>query len=241
MGNIRRQALHGEITVRKHHHMEYVELKIRPGDRWFHEFDELVADEPDLCHGPIHHINLLSDDTMVVLYEIYGPKERVDALHDEHDHPAETAHLGDDTLVYTHHEPSDVAYDLLTVANEHSVVVDTPIEFSDDDEVQVRLIGSAQSLQSAFGAAPEDAQVTVEKTGEYRPGTERLFTDLTDRQRETLLTALEMGYYDNPRRATYSDIAGELDCTATTVGEHLRKIEGYVLREIAPRHWGRTR
>jgi predicted DNA binding protein len=221
--------------------MEYVELKIRPGDRWFHEFDELIAADPKLSHGPIHHVNLLSDDTMVVLYEIYGPKERVEELHGKHNHVAESAHLGDDTLVYSHHEPSDVAHDLLSVANEHSVVVDTPIKFSDDDELQVRLIGTSKALQAAFGSAPDDAQVTVEKTGEYRPGTERLFTDLTDRQRETLLTALETGYYDNPRRSTYSDIASELDCTATTVGEHLRKIEGYVLREIAPRHWDRSR
>jgi predicted DNA binding protein len=85
-----------------------------------------------------------------------------------------------------------------------------------------------------FEVAPENTQVTVEKTGDYQPKTERLFTDLTARQQEVLIAALKAGYYDDPRDATYEDVAGMVGCSATTVGEHLRKIERRIIREVAP-------
>ena len=218
--------------------MRYVDLKIRPDGRWFHPVDEHIAADPKLRHGPIHHINLLDDESAVLLYEIDGPKERVDELYAEYggNDSVETTAAGSDTLVYTRIDPSPVVVELLGVTNRYSIVVDMPMEFTDDDELRVTLVGEASALQEAFVSAPPDAQVTVEKTGQYRPGTERLFADLTDRQRETLLLALELGYYDEPRQVTYRDIANELDCTSTTVGEHLRKVEGYVLRQIAPQN-----
>ncbi|MFQ3320750.1 MAG: putative DNA binding protein, partial [Natronomonas sp.] len=60
------------------------------------------------------------------------------------------------------------------------------------------------------------------------------FGELTARQKEVLLAALEAGYYDESRQATYDDIASVVDCSATTVGEHLRKIEGRLVRGIVP-------
>ncbi|WP_444542726.1 helix-turn-helix domain-containing protein [Halomicrobium urmianum] len=37
-----------------------------------------------------------------------------------------------------------------------------------------------------------------------------------------------MGYYRNPREATHEDVAERVGTTASTVGEHLRKIESRV-------------
>lgn len=216
--------------------MQYVSFKIRPGDRWFHPIDERIAADAELRHGPIHNIDLLADGSVVVLYEVYGDCDRVAELLAEQGEAetAETVPIGDDTLVYTHGQPSDDVRTLLETANRHRILIDTPITFTGDDEVEVTIVGDAAAIQETFADAPSSVQLTVEKTGEYRPGRERMFTDLTDRQQEILLTALEMGYYEDPRRTTYSEIADRLHCTATTVGEHLRKIERQVLFEIAP-------
>lgn len=45
---------------------------------------------------------------------------------------------------------------------------------------------------------------------------------------------LEPGYYEEPRETTYEEVAERVGCTATTVGEHLRKVEATVLREVVP-------
>ncbi|WP_394296308.1 helix-turn-helix domain-containing protein [Natrinema versiforme] len=53
---------------------------------------------------------------------------------------------------------------------------------------------------------------------------------LTERQRDTVKTALELGYYDIPKRATQEDIAAELNCAPSTAAEHLQKAESQILR-----------
>lgn len=216
--------------------MQYVSFKVRPDDRWFHPVDEKIADEPGMRHGPIHNLDLLNDGSMVILYEVYGDQERVKELLETHGdaHFTDTTPMGDDTLVFTHGEPSEGVKALLETASNQRILIDLPITFSDDDELEVTVIGDSKAIQETFAATPTDMQVTVEKTGQYRPGRQRVFTELTDRQQEILLTALAMGYYEDPRQTTYGEIAEEVGCTATTVGEHLRKIERYVLMEVTP-------
>lgn len=48
---------------------------------------------------------------------------------------------------------------------------------------------------------------------------------LTDRQREVLSTAHEMGYYERPRRNTGEAVAAALEISPTTFQEHLRVAE----------------
>ncbi|WP_255190928.1 helix-turn-helix domain-containing protein [Natronobeatus ordinarius] len=55
---------------------------------------------------------------------------------------------------------------------------------------------------------------------------------LTERQREVLQAALEVNYYETPRRATAADVADHLGCTASTASEHLREAEARVIREL---------
>ncbi|MFT4884168.1 MAG: putative DNA binding protein [Natronomonas sp.] len=217
--------------------MRYVELQIRPeGRRWFHPVDEHVANDPNLRHGPIHNFNLLDDGTVVLLYEIYGPKDRIDELLEEHGTglKRDTTKVSENTLVWAHLDPSEVVGDLLELTDHYSIVVDTPIHFTDDHKLELVLVGEPAVIREMFEDAPDTAQVTVEKTGDYQPKTERLFTNLTARQQEVLIAALKAGYYDDPRNATYDDIADAVGCSATTVGEHLRKIERRIIREIAP-------
>lgn len=55
---------------------------------------------------------------------------------------------------------------------------------------------------------------------------------LTDRQREVLETAHEMGYFDYPKGANASEVAAELDVAHSTFSEHLAAAQGKLLTEL---------
>ena len=61
-----------------------------------------------------------------------------------------------------------------------------------------------------------------------------MFSELTDKQVGTLLSALEYGYYQIPKKMTAEEIAGKHKVPRTTFEEHLRKAESKVLRAMAP-------
>ena len=55
---------------------------------------------------------------------------------------------------------------------------------------------------------------------------------LTDRQREVLATAYDMGYFERPRRANGSDVARELGIDPSTFSEHLAAAESKILDDF---------
>jgi len=81
---------------------------------------------------------------------------------------------------------------------------------------------------------PDDIGLNLEPISDYAPEEERLFSMLTERQRETPRAALEVGYYRVPREATHQEVADRLDRSGGTVGERLRKMEAQVMAAIAP-------
>ena len=61
-----------------------------------------------------------------------------------------------------------------------------------------------------------------------------IFSELTGKQVNSLLAALESGYYQIPKKMTAEEIAMKSRVPRTTFEEHLRKAESKVLRAIAP-------
>jgi hypothetical protein len=61
-----------------------------------------------------------------------------------------------------------------------------------------------------------------------------LFSELTDKQIEALLTAYTNGYYQMPRRADIQTISERTDLVRTTFQEHLRKAENKLIAAIVP-------
>ncbi|QLH77764.1 helix-turn-helix domain-containing protein [Halosimplex rubrum] len=56
--------------------------------------------------------------------------------------------------------------------------------------------------------------------------------ELTDRQREVLETAFEMGYFETPKRANAGEVAEELDVALSTACEHLATAQRTVLSMV---------
>jgi predicted DNA binding protein len=55
---------------------------------------------------------------------------------------------------------------------------------------------------------------------------------LTDRQREVLETAYEMGYFDHPKGANAAEVAAALDISSATLRGHLAAAQSKLLDEI---------
>lgn len=102
---------------------------------------------------------------------------------------------------------------------------------SSADGVDARLRFPDRKSLSAFQPRVEARGVDVTLRGVYSdteaaPGDEY---GLSAKQREALLTAAELGYYDVPRRASLADVADELGISPQAVSERLRRgVETFV-------------
>ena len=78
---------------------------------------------------------------------------------------------------------------------------------------------------SEFTTHCEDAQVRVEATRVYNPTNPSVgpWYGLTEPQREAILLAVQMGYYDIPRGCTTKELANELGISDQAVTERLRR------------------
>ncbi|MEF8807948.1 helix-turn-helix domain-containing protein [Natronomonas sp.] len=215
--------------------MRYVKVSLIPTEGDIDPVGEEIQQEPSLTREAILHINRLNDGTVVLLTQLRGNR---DAIHDIlENHRAVISYnvssLRDGLQAYIHAEPTHMAAGLLGLTQEHEFVLDTPIEYGPEGGFRVALIGQEETVRRAIEDVPEGIRVELEQLSDYDPELRELSSLLTDRQREILNTAADLGYYEVPRRATHQDIADELDLSTTTVGEHLRKIEARMLSEIA--------
>ena len=55
---------------------------------------------------------------------------------------------------------------------------------------------------------------------------------ITDKQREALELAVELGYYDDPRRADLQDLADRLGISRSAVSQRLNAAESKVVRSL---------
>lgn len=86
---------------------------------------------------------------------------------------------------------------------------------------------------SAFNADCERAGITLDLQRLYHPDEPELETSgLTPAQRETLLAALEGGFFDIPRRITTEELAEEFGISDQAVNERLRRGHTTILTSL---------
>jgi len=112
------------------------------------------------------------------------------------------------------------------------VVVVPPVEFTESGRVTFSVFGPSGDVQAAVDGLDDSLGVTVTAvTGlEGTPGV--VESPLSDRQRDAVETALELGYYEIPREASHEDVAAAVGCAPSTAAEHLRKAEAKLLRSM---------
>lgn len=132
--------------------------------------------------------------------------------------------------VYVRDSTTDPLQEMFGPISSGGLVVVPPIEYETDGTVAFSIFGPDDELQNAVKNISVPVDVTIEAVGGLARTRAAVEARLTERQRDAVETAVELGYYDIPRRATQEDIAAELDCAPSTAAEHLRKAESRVLR-----------
>ena len=215
--------------------MRYVKVFMSPEDGDLHPAAENLADNPKVTRQAIQHLNLLNDGTAVTLSRLRGDRAELERILSETEDIIrwDVSEAGDDLQAYIHFVPNATTLALMELTREHELVLDTPIEYNSDGSIRVSVIGQDDVVQKGIDHVPDNVRLELEQLSDYDPELRELSSLLTERQREILDAAVEVGYYQVPRKATHEDIAALVGISTTTVGEHLRKIEARLLSEIA--------
>jgi hypothetical protein len=215
--------------------MRYFDLELSPAEGGLHPVDRELAVLPGVTRAAVRHVDAFDDGTGVFLYRLGGDRAAATALAEESEAVLSHDLVGVDSdrfHLYLHVPPGEPAGTLMALCHEYGLMIDTPIESSSRGDAQVTVVGRHERLRAALEDAPESVGVSVEEIGEYTPAESEVLSLLTGRQRDVFETAVEMGYYEIPRRVNQRDLAAELDLAPSTVDEHLRKAESRMLLAV---------
>lgn len=214
--------------------MRTATVRITPPMDGIHPAAQEVVAHPDLESETIDHVTALEDGTGVLLGQIRGDADLVDEIFASTDGILDYHLTVAESTVYAHVHfvPTETADALLDLQRAHELVVRTPIRWLTDGCLEVSAVGDDRTLQEAIDELPDSVDVELVEIGEYDPATDRPEALLTDRQLEVLDAAIGVGYYEEPRKGTQADVADAVGLAPATVGEHLRRIEGKVLRAL---------
>lgn len=132
--------------------------------------------------------------------------------------------------VYIRDRTTDSLRELFGPLAAGGLVIVPPITYTPDGDVLLSIFGPDEELQTALDELSGAVDVTIEQVGGLTSTVAAVEGRLTERQRDAVTTAIELGYYDVPRTTTHEAVAAELDCSPSTAAEHLRKAEARVLR-----------
>lgn len=111
------------------------------------------------------------------------------------------------------------------------LVVRRPLVYR-DGRIHGHVVGDSGALQAVLDEAPDAMDVTLEEVGRFPSARANPASDLSDRQWEALETAVDLGYYNQPRATTHEEIAAELGCAPNTASEHLQKAEAKLINAV---------
>jgi hypothetical protein len=220
--------------------MKYATIIYRHPEGWPQSLGRAFAEHDVVTPVALHSSRLLDDGTAVMLYELEGDLATIREIltHNGLTTDYRVTQYRDCIIAYIHYNPTTTVKRLLRIPTTYGLVVDSPMMFHEDGGLEITLIGFKGDIREALAETPDILTTTVERVGSYEPGAQGLFAKLSERQREVLQTAHELGYYQQPRRATHQEVASELDCTAANVGDILRRIENTLVNEIVRSAFG---
>lgn len=102
-----------------------------------------------------------------------------------------------------------------------------------DEKVKFSFLGSEQQIKDfmeGIDAIGIRYRIVLLTDANFSPTSP--LNQLTEKQREVLITAYKLGYYEIPRKITSEALANKLGLVDSTVAEHLRKAEQRLMMQI---------
>jgi predicted DNA binding protein len=211
--------------------MKAAELRFSPEGGAFPGVDAALASLSGVAREELLNLEWLTDGTYAMLYRLSasdGAAIRATLADHAEVHQYDVVAAGDSYYAFVQASERETLSELLAIAEDNALLLDLPVTFTADG-VTVTVAGSAADLQAAFADVTEKMAVSVEWTGSYEPGDDGVLRRLTDRQRDAISAAHDLGFYETPRAASYEEIADELDCAPTTANELLRRAEAAIV------------
>lgn len=207
-------------------------------DDAIHPVDRVLAERTDVVRESLLYLDAFVDGTGVLVYRMVGDPTALDevlaARSDVRCH--EIVGDADGTFgLYLHVGPGEPAGSLVELVARHRLLVDAPLVFGANGGLRVTIIGPHSGVRAAVEQLPPDVEYTVERVVSFADDSSGVLTGLTDRQLEVMRAAVDVGYYDVPKRGDREDIAAALGLSPSTVGRHLQKAERHIITRLLER------
>jgi hypothetical protein len=113
------------------------------------------------------------------------------------------------------------------------LLVARPPDFVDVDRMKVDMVGRDTDVKKILQNANRLSNTyKILGLNSIEKNEESLLSQLSSKQRQALLTAFALGYYDIPRKITSEELSRHLNADKSTVVEHLRKAEKKLIDRI---------
>lgn len=216
--------------------MKHIRVTVRPDLDHAPGFVAYLLESPDVTEARAVDWNRADPVTTTHLYAIDGDAIGFrDAATDTPGVESVTLSAVDETRSYALLDVRDDAVPMFGVVEEAlaraGLVVRRPLVYR-DGRIHGHVVGDAGALQAVLDGAPDAMDITIDEVGRFPSARANPASDLSDRQWEALETAVELGYYDQPRATTHQEIASELGCAPNTASEHLQKAEAKLINAV---------
>ncbi|MBX0325855.1 helix-turn-helix domain-containing protein [Halomicroarcula sp. F13] len=216
--------------------MKHLQVTVHVDEDRTPEFFELLADSPAIAEARLVDWSITAGDQSTLLYTVDGDPTAIaeraaDTAGIESVELSETTQGQTYVMVVMRPLETPLFAAIYRASSQPGILVRKPIVYR-DRTMSARVVGDATALQRALEAAPDGVDVQIDEIGRIESHTDDPVARLSDRQREAIDAALELGYYSQPRGATHEDVAAELDCAAPTASEHLQKAEATIVRTV---------
>lgn len=137
---------------------------------------------------------------------------------------------GKHLVIFYGKAPNDIWRKLMS-RMEADVVWTTPA-FYKDGKMVLSCIGDEKELKKAIRGMELAGKVSNISYSKAIYQEHNVLSVLTDKQKDILIEAKRVGYYDYPRRVNAEDLAEKMGIAKATVVEHLRKAEGRLMSAL---------
>ena len=115
-----------------------------------------------------------------------------------------------------------------------NVILSHPPEFLDKDKMKIEVVGKEMEIQKflRYSATLKNLPSKLLGLTSLQPRPESYLSKLTLKQRQAMISAYGLGYYDVPRRVSSEEVSRHLNVDKSTFVEHLRKAERKLVTEV---------